>query len=113
MNEEKEVWYQSKTVWASLVVMVIGLMQSLNLGEVGPVSIDAMTAEKETLVESLSQLGVLAGCLSYSCRSSTDPIPSRRGRAQNTLCERCHRPQLFRLRLPKCYRCRKFPEILR
>ena len=58
---EKEPWYQSKTIWASLIVMAIGIMQSLNIGEVGPVSIDAMTAEKETLVKSLTQIGVLVG----------------------------------------------------
>ena len=58
---DKEVWYQSKTIWASLIVMVIGIMQSFNIGEVGPVTIDAMTAEKETLVESLTQFGVLIG----------------------------------------------------
>ena len=58
---DKEVWYQSKTIWASLIVMAIGIMQSFNIGEVGPVTIDAMTAEKETLVESLTQLGVLIG----------------------------------------------------
>ena len=58
---DKEVWYQSKTIWASLIVMAIGIMQSFNIGEVGPVTIDAMTAEKETLVESLTQFGVLIG----------------------------------------------------
>ena len=58
---DKEVWYQSKTIWASLVVMAIGIMQSLNIGDVGPLSIDAMTTEKETLVESLTQFGILIG----------------------------------------------------
>ena len=61
---EKELWYQSKGVWGSLIVMILGILQSLNLESVGPVSIDNMVAEKETLVESLSQLGVLfAGAL--------------------------------------------------
>lgn len=61
---EKEMWYQSKGVWGSLIVMGLGLMQSMNIGEAGPVSIDAMTAEKETLTEMMTQIGtIIAGAL--------------------------------------------------
>jgi hypothetical protein len=58
---EKEMWYQSKGVWGSLIVMAMGVLQSMNIDSVGPVSIDAMTAEKDTLIETLTQLGVMAG----------------------------------------------------
>jgi len=61
---EKEVWYQSKTVWASLIAMLIGVMQSLNIGSAGPVTIDSMAAESETIVEGLTQIGVfIAGAI--------------------------------------------------
>jgi len=61
---EKEVWYQSKGVWGSGIVIVLGLLQSLNIGDVGPVTIDNMTANQEGIAESLSQLGVfIAGAL--------------------------------------------------
>jgi len=61
---EKEVWYKSKGVWGSGIVIIIGLLQSLNIGEVGPVTIDNMTANQEGIAESLSQLGVfVAGLL--------------------------------------------------
>lgn len=61
---EKEVWYQSKGVWGSGIVIIIGLLQSLNIGDLGPVTIDNMTANQEGIAESLSQLGVfIAGLL--------------------------------------------------
>jgi len=54
MNEQKELWYQSKAVWGSLVVMVLGVMQSLNVG-----GVENVAAEKDTLIETLSQFGII------------------------------------------------------
>ena len=64
MNEEKEIWYQSKGVWGSVIVMLLGVLTSLNIGSFGPVSVENVAAEKETMVEMLSQFGVfIAGAI--------------------------------------------------
>lgn len=61
---EKEVWYQSKGVWGSGIVIILGLLQTFNIGEVGPVTYDNITANQEGITESLVQLGAfLAGAL--------------------------------------------------
>lgn len=58
MNEEKELWYQSKTVWGSLIVMILGIMQTFNIA-----GIDKIAAEKESMIDTLSQIGVIVAGL--------------------------------------------------
>lgn len=61
---EKEVWYQSKGVWGSGIVIILGLLQTLNIGDIGPVTYDNMMANQEGIVGSLAQLGTfVAGAL--------------------------------------------------
>jgi hypothetical protein len=60
MNEEKEVWYKSKGVWGSLFVMILGILQAMNISSIGPVSVENVAAEQDTLVEMLTQIGIFA-----------------------------------------------------
>lgn len=82
MNEEKEVWYQSKGVWGSLFVMVLGILQALNISDIGPVSVENVTAEKETMVEMLTQVGIFAaGALALWGRLTAKKKVTLKGKA--------------------------------
>ena len=61
---EKEAQYQSKGVWGSGIVILLGFLQTFNITSIGPITIDNMTANQEGIAESLVQVGTfIAGAV--------------------------------------------------
>lgn len=58
MNGSK-AFYESKTVWASIVTMVLSVVLALRLTHIGPVDTEQLAQQQGNLVDLLTQLGVL------------------------------------------------------
>jgi hypothetical protein len=56
-------WYESKTVWASSVTIMLSLTAALGLTHIGPVPVEQVEAQKESLVDLLTQIGLIASGL--------------------------------------------------
>lgn len=60
---ETKPWYASKTVWASVVTVILSLATMLKIGHVGPVPLDSVAQEQDSLVEILTQIALVVSGL--------------------------------------------------
>jgi|GEM_PF-633762 len=60
---ETKRWYASKTVWASMVTVFLSVMTMLGIGRVGPVQLDQVAVEQDSLLEIMMQIGLVVSGL--------------------------------------------------
>jgi len=58
--ENSKLWWKSKTVLASLVTVVVGILTAINIDHVGNVQVENVQANASGIVDQLLGLGAMA-----------------------------------------------------
>jgi hypothetical protein len=59
LMDETKPWYQSKTIWASVVTVLLGLLLAFKVTHLGSVQTDLVQQNSDSLADLLAEIGVL------------------------------------------------------